>query len=257
MMLGSTLNPQERVQVGLLKKEVNMQPEDQKPQPKAQVEEIKAPKGDKNVPKYTEVQWSKMRKSMQDRINELESDRNTLSVHVDTLESDNDALKATVVDLKKEIDDGIPEEAADVVKAYHKRQSDLALKEAEHKRNVSKFEARIAEIDKTDRQELAQSLSEKFGVDIDELLSQPNPDAMKAYAADNFDSTKIRVEEPPKKVETEEKLEAPLVPTSTNIQGGELNDAAFWKTYGESGFNPTPEDHKRAKGIKDKALKGG
>jgi septal ring factor EnvC (AmiA/AmiB activator) len=177
-----------------------------------------APKGDKETPKYTEAQWSKMRRSLQSRINELESDRNALSAHADTLESDNDALKGTVIELKKEIDDGVPEEATEVVKRYRQRLADLVTRESEHKANVRKFEGRIADIDRTDREALAQSLSEKFGVDYDELLNQPNPEKMKAYALDNFDLAKVKTEEP--KAETPvgasepvgEKLEAPVLP---------------------------------------------
>jgi len=153
---------------------------------------------------------------MQLRINELESDRNTLSGRGDTLEAENEALKSTVVELKKEIDDGIPEDAEDVVKQYRKKMTDLALREADHKGQVSKFATRLAEVDKTDREELAQTLSTKFGVDIDMLLSEPSPEAMKAYAADNFDPTKIKAPEAPE-AEGGEKLPKPPVPSATNI----------------------------------------
>jgi len=175
-----------------------------------------APIGDKDAPKYTEAQWSKMRKTMQLRINELESDRNTLSARGDTLEAESEALKSTLVELKKEIDDGIPEDAEDVVKQYRKKMTDLAVKQAEHKSEVSKWETRLAEVDKSDREELAQTLSTKFGVDVDVLLGEPTPEKMKAYAADNFDSTKIKMPEAPE-VEEGEKLDKPPVPSATNI----------------------------------------
>ena len=178
-------------------------------------EATEAPIGDKEAPRYTETQWSKMRRTMQSRINELESDRNTLSGRGDTLEAESEALKATLIELKKEIDEGIPEEAEDAVKQYRKKTADLALKEAEHKREVSRWENRLAEIERTTREELAQTLSSKFGVDIDVLLGEPTPEAMKAYAADNFDPTKIAKPEPGQ--QEGERLDRPPVPSATNI----------------------------------------
>jgi len=172
-----------------------------------------APTGDKDAPKYTDGQWAKMRRTTQLRINELESDRNTLSGRADTLEAENEALKSTLIELKKEIDEGIPEEAEDAVKQYRKKMADLAVKEAEHRREVSRFGGRLADADARDKEELAQTLSAKFGVDLDVLLGEPTPEAMKAYAADNFDPTKITAPEP----WSGDKLDKPPVPSATNI----------------------------------------
>ena len=192
-----------------------------------------APINDKDAPKYTEAQWSKMRKTMQLRINELESDKNTLSARGDTLEVETEALKATLVELKKEIDEGVPEDAEDAVKQYRKKMTDLVVREAEHKREVSKWDTRLAEVDRSDREELAQTLSTKFGVDIDVLLGEQTPEKMKAYAADNFDPAKIAKPEPeapePEKAEGGEKLDKPPVPSATNIPADTKSQEAVLK----------------------------
>ncbi len=183
----------------------------------------------KDAPKYTESQWSKMRQSMQKRINELEVEKRTLSSQSEALESDNDSLKETVVSLKQEVDDGLPEEAKDVVSQYRKKLSDLVKKEAEHKQEKSKWESRMKEIDESDRMELAQTLSDKFGVGFDVLLEQSNPEKMKAYAVDNFDPSMITKKETSQESEGE-KLDKPVLPgaggggTKTIFSAGDIDE---------------------------------
>ena len=211
--------------------------------------------------KYTENQWremqAKIRKEIQplkDKVRDIESEKDALLSQVDTFKDNEDVLKQTVADLHGEIEEGIPQDAKEAVTKYLKKQALLNEREIKHRKEVGKFQGDIEGVKRSKLETFAQTLSEKYGVDKDKLLEYSSEQDMKVYALDNMDFTKSKGEVTPTVIPVEtEKLPKPETPTSS----GGTSDDAFWKAYGQPGFNPGPADHKRAKEIYNKMMQGG
>ncbi len=199
--------------------------------------------GKTEVPKYTEKQWSAMRHKMQSKINDLETTKGALESQVEDKDTNEEILREKLGKLQQEIDEGIPEDTKEVTKKYRERSDKLTEWEVKRKREFRKAEEAMAERNEEKRMELVQTLSEKYGVDADELLKFKDPKDMKAYALDNFDISKVVKpkeetggESPGPEIE---KLEKPVVPgmgagggTKTTFTQGEI-DSMDVKTFAQ------------------------
>jgi len=209
---------------------------------------------------YTKAEFDKMQSKYQKQINDLTASLRASETKASDLEDKVESLQDKAVSLQAEVERGIPDD----VKEYRsKSEKDFeaakkSLREAN--REVARLQGLLDGHEAAGRQETAQTLAHKFGVDVDVLLGFDTTEKMKAYALDNMDPAKAKTHgetgEPPPAGDTSSPAPKPAVISATS-SGGETSDAQFWKQYGERGYNPTPADHKRAKELRDKMIRGG
>ncbi len=213
-----------------------------------------APEGEKQVRTYTETEYGQMRSSMQSKVNEAQRELRELKAAHTTLQEDLEAAQRRSASLEEEVNETYDDEKLKTaILKLRKEKLDFENIKSTFSRDKEEFDRIAKDAAGKDQTKLAERLASQFGVDVNALMEFDTPEKMKAYALDNFDSSRVTKGETPKEPEGE-KLDKPITPVVTS---GGLGDDAFWKAYGQPGFNPTPDDHKRAKEIKNKALQGG
>ncbi len=230
--------------------------------PGASTNQAEAPTEGQTGRTYSKAEFDKMQSKYQKQINDLTASLRASETKVSDLEDTAESLKEKVVSLQTEVEHGIPDD----VKEYRSKSEkdfDAAKKSLrEANREVARLQGLLDGHEAAGRQETAQTLADKFGVEVDVLLGFDTTEKMKAYALDNMDPAKIKAEPPGKPGDTPPAGDtAPPAPKPAVIpatsSGGETSDAQFWKQYGERGYNPTAADHKRAKELRDKMIRGG
>lgn len=169
------------------------------------------------VPKYTETQWSEMRRKLQLNINGLEADNVALKDRVEELEGTNLDLTEKAKTLQAEIDDGIPTDAKEYLQKLRNREESQRKREAQFKKDTEPLVQRMAQENMAKKESLAKDLADKFGVDVDTLLSIDDPVKMKAYAVDNYTPGAANVGAPGNSSST--KLPSPTIPVSSPQDG--------------------------------------
>ncbi len=209
---------------------------------------------------YTEDQVAKR---ISDELAKAGRDAKSLATKEATLKAQEDALKAD----KAKVDEWQAERDRDELEAAKDSPELLTLHQ--RKQALRQTEARLAEAKvafeqekQTHAEELATARETMREVTIWEIAGTDlNPVKLKE-ACDKLGATteeQIKVIADslrPLKTEAVRATEALKVDSSVTTGGG-TGDSAFWKAYGEPGFVATPEDHKRAKQIRDKAMQGG
>jgi hypothetical protein len=133
-------------------------------------------------------------------------------------------LADKVAQLTREIDEGIPAEAKDVVSRYNDRYNKLSQWEAGVRKDIAKHDEIIAEAMQIKLEREADRLSSKFGIDKETLLGLKDVGKMQAYAIENFDPAKFAV--PPEPVPRPE-LPKPEPPANM----GGLSKEEFLKQF--------------------------
>jgi len=230
--------------------------------PEASTNQVAAPTEGQAGRTFTKAEFDKMQSKKDREIADLRASLRAAETRATDLEDAAESLKEKVVLLQSEVDNGIPDDVKEYrSKTEKERESDRkAIREAN--REINRLTQLLDNHESAGRQSEAQKLADKYGVDVNALLEFDTTEKMKAYALDNMDTTKFATP-----AETQEKAAStvvesvkpepkPAVVSATNA-GGEVSDAQFWKAYGQPGFDPTPADHKRAKELREKMIRGG
>jgi len=237
--------------------------------PQASTNQAAAPTEGQTGRTRTQAEFDKMQSKKDTEIRNLRTSLRAAETRVSDLEDTEASLKDKLVSLQSEVEQGVPADAKEYRSQLQKREDAIAKRERDFKKERSQWDADLAERDDKERKTLAESLADKYGVDVDALLGFEDPKEMKAYALDNMDPTKLQSASSGEsststKAEGQSNIAGkdvkpdpkPAVISATSA-GGEVSDAQFWKQYGTPGYVPTAADHKRAKDIRDKTLRGG
>jgi hypothetical protein len=106
-----------------------------------------------------------------------------------------------------------------------KREEVLKKAERDYKKDRAQWDADLAERDGNERKSLAQTLADKYGVDVNVLADFDSPEKMKAYALDNMDPTRIAVPATGEtSTSTNDEAKPSIVPAGTGGGGTSLRD---------------------------------
>jgi hypothetical protein len=243
------------------------QPSGAKLQDKPQVTPANPPaKATAEVPIYTETQLqekikeaqSNIRKGEGERYKKLETEFLTLKADKLALESqveDIEVLKeqiATLHDLKTE---NLPAEAKEYIKLIASQKEN----EVRGLKTLKPLMDRLGKYENSAKETLVNDLSVDTGLSKETLMKfsvehlKEMQDTRATKTETKGDETKVA--EPVAETKPVDKM--PSVETGAIQAGGGQSDADFWKAYGQKGFAATPADHKRAKELYDKSIKGG
>lgn len=178
-----------------------------------------------SVRTFTKTEYDKMQSKKDKEIAELRASHRAAENRVTILEDANESLKDKLVSLQSEVDQGIPDDVKEIRSQIQKREEALRKAERDYKKERSQWDADLAERDGNERKSLAQTLADKYGVDVSVLNDFDSPEKMKAYALDNMDPTKF-ASPAPGETSTSTKTEAkpPIVPAGTGGGGTSLRD---------------------------------
>jgi hypothetical protein len=183
---------------------------------------------------FTKAEFDKMQSKKDKEIAELRASLRAAETRVVDLEDTRESLKDKLVSLQSEVDQGVPDDVKEYKTQLLKREEALKKAERDYKKERSQWDADLADRDMNERKSLAQTLADKYGVDVNVLADFDSPEKMKAYALDNMDPTKFAAPasgETPTSIETK----PAVVPPTTQGGGGNWHDL--------------PADDKIAKGI--------
>ncbi len=217
---------------------------------------VKTPTEDVEELKYTENQWRSMQQKLRKEnqiLKDTITERDTTISANESLIDDNEALKVMVAELNGKIEEGIPEDAKDAFTKWGKETMAYSVEKQRFQKELKQRDSELKGYRGAELKETATKLAAEHGVDVEELLLIPDVRDMKLYAFEHRNPEKV--EKPERDIESVVKAERPLPPLVN--PGGVQSNAELWKNYGKPGFQATPDDHKRIKEIKDKALQGG
>lgn len=140
---------------------------------------------------YTQAEVDKIQSKKDTELANERALRKAAENRLRVLEDTNESLKDQVVSLKSEIEKGVPEDSKEYRNQLVAREEKLKEDQRNWKREHASMIANFAEREERDRKELARSLADNYGVDIDALLGIEDSEKMKAYALDHIDVAKI------------------------------------------------------------------
>jgi len=172
---------------------------------------------------FTKAEYDKMQSKKDKEIAELRASHRAAENRVTILEDANESLKDKFVSLQSEVDQGVPDDVKEYKTQLQKREEALKKAERDYKKERAQWDADLAERDGNERKSLAQTLADKYGVDVNVLADFDSPEKMKAYALDNMDPTKFAA---PASGETSTSIEAkpPVISAAASGGGTSLRD---------------------------------
>ncbi len=176
------------------------------------------PEGDKTIHTYTEIEYGQMRKSMQNQINEAQKELRELKAVHSTLQEDLETAQRRSAILEEEVNETYDDDKLKAAVLKHRKDKlDFESIKSTFSREKEEFDVIARDTAKNDQDKLAERLAKQFGVDVNVLREFESPEKMKAYALDNFDTSKVA------RISEGEKLEKPVIPTGT-YGGGSWRD---------------------------------
>lgn len=141
---------------------------------------------------FTKAEFDKMQSKKDAEIRDLRASVRAAETRTGDLEDTIESLKGKVVSLQSEVDQGIPDDVKEYrSKSEKERDTDKkALRDAN--KEISRLTGLLDGHESAGRQNEAQKLADKYGVEVSALLEFDTTESMKAYALDNMDPTKLQ-----------------------------------------------------------------
>lgn len=169
---------------------------------------------------FTKVEFDKMQSKKDREIAELRASLRAAETRASDLEDTRESLKDKLASLQTEVDQGVPDDVREYRTQLQKREESLKKAEREYKKERAQWDADLAERDMNERKSLAQTLADKYGVDVNELFGFDTPEKMKAYALDHMDARLPATKDSAAETETK----PPVVPAGAGGSGTSLRD---------------------------------
>jgi len=223
----------------------------------------KTPSPTNNAPesaKYTEAQWSKMRRQMQEQINAANKALRDLQGKHDTLIAEHEGTLADNQAFDKAINEAYDEpKLREAIKDHAKQVAKLTRDRSSFQKEKDEFDGIVSQTANEKLDGMRHRLADEYGVSVDSLMEFSEPDKMEFFAWKNrtTDKTNAAPESTPDKPEPGPEPPVAPAPVLPGIAGGGLGDAQLWQKIGQPGYKPTPDEFKRAKQLRDSSLKGG
>ncbi len=183
----------------------------QKTQPAPQPQGNETPIVD--TPRYTEKQWSDMRRSMQKQINDAVSRAAEAESRVEETQGNVEALQDKIVTLTEEAEAGIPEDSKQYATELRKRSDALKDKERKFESTRKQLEAAGKQANDEKRHLYVDRIVGQFdGITSDQLDALSTPEEMNSWVGKALLEGTIKPKATVAQSQSDEKLPNPGMP---------------------------------------------